>query len=207
MFQWHRPPQSSSDQAQDTVQAGAHAGSQAAASTTRMSLAIRGLADLHRVCCGSGPQCRCRWWMHRCQTRWSHPAGRNTANTRSSMASPSWTHPRYSHSHTDTKKGQGKGRIDGQPMHFIAEEHEPQHHQHQVDDPIKPPTLILGNRSANPGWTGGSAAEGEVVGVLEMNDAHGGEDRTEVEFTKKFKFFSRFCLLNASLNCSWGSSI
>ena len=79
------------------------------------------------------------------------------------------------------EKGQGKGRIDGPAHALYAEEHEPQHHQHQVDDPHKAAHIDLGEQVGQQDGQAGCAAKGKMVGVLEIDDAHGGEDQTEVE--------------------------
>ena len=135
-------------------------------------------------------------------------AGRNTANTRSSMASPLRDTPEgYSHSQPDTKKGERKGGVD-RPAHALdAQKDKAQHHQHDVDDPHKAAHVDAGNRSASRMDRPEVPPKAKWLGFLKYTMPTAVSTRPRFNRAKKFRSFSRFSRLKASLNRSWVSSI
>ena len=128
------------DQAQDAVQAGAHAEAPGGGQHDEDVAGHQGLADLHRGIFGQdqghnvGAAGGCTDVKHDGRTQRGQEHRKHQVQ-----------HGIAAHGHTRGvqplaqrhEKGQGKGRIDGPAHALYAEEHKPQHHQHQVDDPHK----------------------------------------------------------------------
>ena len=176
------------DQAQDTVQAGAHAKAPGGGQHDEDVAGHQGLADLHRGIFGQdqghnvGAAGGCTDVKHDGRTQ----RGQEHRKHQVQHGIAAHGHTRgvqpLAHRH---EKGQGKGRINGPAHALYAEEHEPQHHQHQVDDPHKAAHIDLGKQVGQQDGQAGCAAKGEMVGVLEIDDAHGGEDQAKVELAKE----------------------
>ena len=176
------------DQAEDTVQAGAHAKPPCRRQHDEDIADHQGLSDLHRgiFCQDQGHNIRtaggCANVEHdgrtkrrqeHCEHQIQHGV---TAHGNVDGIEP------LAHRH---EKGQCEGRID-RPAHGLdAQKDEAQHHQNQVDDPHKAAHVDLREQVCQQNGQARGAAKCKMVGIFKVYDADRSQDQAKVQLTKE----------------------
>ena len=176
------------DEAKDTVQAGAHAEPHSGRQHNEDVADHQRLADLHRGVLGKD------------QRHDVGAAGRSADIKHDGSAQRRQEHREHQIQHgiaaqghaggvqplaAGHEKGECEGGVD-RPAHALdAQKEKAQHHQHQVDDPHKAANIDPGEQVCQQDGQAGGAAEGEVVGIFKIYDAHCREHKAEVQQGKE----------------------